>query len=343
MISRRGSVLILVLFVLVVLSLFALSLTYRAGLEVRSARVETRTVTLDALNRSAVAVALSGLSENTNDFDHLAEPWHDHALLSEPPRLPEWDVEPGQEGAAYETDYLVVDEDGKLNVLFASGEALEDLGFTPGQVDAFFDWMDPDSDVRPAGAEDRAYAGLPLPYRAKNAEIEVLEELLLLQGVSRAQFDGEDWNRNRRLDPEENDGPTSEPLDDADGTLRLGLVDLLTAVGDGKINLNTAPREVLETLPISDEAVDQIVGFRAFDRDSRGDLADHVFRGVADIEQLQGLSDEDRAVLSALGKFTSQHYRIAVRSKHVDTGVSRGLSVVVEITSEGPVILLWHP
>jgi len=170
----------------------------------------------------------------------------------------------------------------------------------------------------------------------------VLEELRLIRGISKEQYEGEDANRNRRLDLEENDGPASGPPDDADGSLRLGLADLLTAVGDGMINLNTAPREVLETLPISEEAVDQIVGYRAFDRDSRGDLEDHVFRSVADIEQLQGLTDEDRAVLSALCKFTSQHYRIRVHSVHVESGVSRSLSLLVESTSEELVVRQWQ-
>lgn len=343
MTSRRGSVLILVLFVLVVLSLFALSMTYRAGLEVRAARTEARVVTLDALNRSAVAIAIAALGENTNDFDHLAEPWRDHVSLRDAPRLPEWDVAPGRDEPDYETVYSVADEAGKLHVLFASGEALESLGLSPDQVDAVFDWMDPDLDVRPAGAEDEVYTTLAAPYRTKNAEIEVLEELLLIRGISPTLYHGEDANGNRRLDAEENDGSVSEPSDDADGVLRLGLVDLLTAVGDGKINLNTAPREVLETLPISDEAVGQILGYRAFDRDSRGDLADHVFRSEADIQQLQGLTEQDRAVLSSLGNFTSVNYRIKVRSTHMASSVSRGLSVLVENTSEGPVVRQWQP
>ena len=121
----------------------------------------------------------------------------------------------------------------------------------------------------------------------------------------------------------------------------MGWVDLLTACGDGRINLNTAPRSVLETLPISEQAVDQIVAYRSFDGGSFGRLEDHVFRSATDIEQLQGLKDSDRNVLIALVGFKSVHFRVFVQALHLPTGLRHDVQVLVRMTGDGPEILQW--
>lgn len=70
---QRGSILIVVLFVMVVLAALALSFAYRAGLESRWARDRAIMAQLKAQAESAVIVALARLRENRNDFDHEAE------------------------------------------------------------------------------------------------------------------------------------------------------------------------------------------------------------------------------------------------------------------------------
>lgn len=338
---QRGSVLILVMFVLVVLSLIAVGLTYRAGIINRSARHESISTKLEALSRSAVELALSDLANDTNDFDHWAEPWRDHPDTSARIGMPETLPQEGGIKPEYTTTYQVVDEDGKLNLLFASSEALETLGLQPNQIDAIFDWIDSDRVARAEGAEDEFYSQYPSAYRSKNAPPEILEELLLIRGISLESYWGEDLNHNRILDANENDGAESEPLDNRDGRLRTGLIDLITVLGDGKINLNTAPREVLATLPITDEAVDQIMGFRSFDRNSRGGLEDHAFRSVEDINTLNGLSDVDRDVLTTLCKFSSDFYQIRVQSTHRSTGLRHRLQVLVFVSETGPGVMQW--
>lgn len=338
---QRGSILILVMFVMVVLSLVAVGMTYRVGIHNRSARHEAIQIKLEALSRSAVELALIDLTNNINDFDHWAEAWRDHASVAARSGLPELQPQSGLDEAEYVTTYSVIDEDGKLNLLFASSEALEELGLLPYQIDAVFDWIDEDQVARAEGAEDDFYSQYRRPYRSKNAPPEVLEELLLVRGISLEDYEGEDLNHNRLLDINEDDDAESEPMDNRDGRLQLGLIDLLTVLGDGKINLNTAPREVLATLPISDEAVGQIVGFRAFDRNSRGSLEDHVFRSSEDINTLNGLTDADRDVLVTLSKFSSDFYRIQVHSEHRSTGLRHRLQVLVFVSDTGPGVMQW--
>ena len=339
--AARGSILLVALFAMTILSLVALSMAYRAGVSIRSVRQTAILAKLKAHSESATAIALARLRDSTNEFDHPAEPWHTHAPLSSEDWLDEWQQGTGQDSPQFVTTYQVIDENGKLHVLFASSEAIETLGASPDQIAGLFDWMDTDSLVRADGAESEYYLSLHQPYRCKNANLQLLDELLLIRGFARADYLGEDANHNGVLDSNENDGGLSYPPDDADGTLRLGWVDLLTARGDGRVDLNTAPRLVLETLPISEQAVSQIIGYRTFDQNSSGDLADHAFTSVTDIEQLQGLTQIERDTLATLARFKSSDFRVFVQSVHLLSGTRYDVQVLVRMSDEGPEILQW--
>ena len=341
MIYRKGSILILVLFVMVVLSMAAVSFAYRAGLERRLAAHGAVRARLRTHAASAVAIVLARLKENANEFDHLAEPWHTHEPLATEGWLPEWSANSQGLPPEFATDYQVIDEEGKLNVLFASSEALEKLGLSAKQIACLFDWMDTDDVVQSEGAEEDYYLRAACPHLCKDSPLESLEELLLVRGFVLSDYYGEDADHDRALDACEDDGAASDPLDDADGSLRLGLVDLLTCMGDGRINLNTAPETVLKTLPLSEGAVDQITGFRNFDGNSSGSLEDHVFRSIEDITALQGLTSVDRSVLSASGRFRSEHFRVFVQSRHLKTGLSYCLEVLVRLAGQKPEVLQW--
>lgn len=340
--NRKGSVLIVVLFVMTVLSLVAVSFAYCTNLQSRTFRQDVIMVRLRSHAMSAVAIAMAGLVENTNDFDHRAEPWCMHEPLSSEDWLGGWTVDETGREPLFVTDYQVIDEEGKLNVSFASSEALEKLGMSTEQAASLFDWMDSDDIARAEGAENDYYMSLASPYRCKDEPVQLLDELMLIRGFGLRDYLGEDANHNRVLDPAEDDGQASLPLDNADGLLSLGWVDLLTCHGDGRVNLNTAPRAVLETLPISEESVGQIVAYREFDRDSTGDLEDHAFRSEKDIDQLQGLSEADKAVLKAVAAFKSGHFTILVQSRHLPTSLRYNLEVLVRLEGDKPEILQWR-
>lgn len=93
-------------------------------------------------------------------------------------------------------------------------------------TDAILDWMDPDDVPREEGAEADYYAGLDVPIGIKNGPMDSLEELLMVKGITPDLYFG---------DPERELPP---------------LGDLLTVRGhgDGKLNANTAPYEVLRAL-----------------------------------------------------------------------------------------------
>jgi general secretion pathway protein K len=143
----------------------------------------------------------------------------------------------------------IVDESGKINIntlTDASAIILKNLLTNSGVgaaeadiiVDSILDWKDADDLTRLNGAESDYYMSLPNPYKAKNANFDTLEELLLVRGI------------------------TSEILYGSDK--KKGIVDFLTvnSMGGG-INVNAAPKEVLMAVPgITAEIADTIVSSR---------------------------------------------------------------------------------
>ena len=137
--------------------------------------------------------------------------------------------------------YGLMDESAKLNLNLLDRLKLEDEqvhtlllnipGMTIEIADALLDWIDADDTKRPYGAESEIYEALTPPYKAKNGPLESIDELLLVQGVTPALLYGEDANRNGLLDPGENDGDKTPPLDNADGVLDHGWVAFLSAHG----------------------------------------------------------------------------------------------------------------
>jgi len=114
-------------------------------------------------------------------------------------------------------------------------------------VDAIKDWIDADDEVTGSGAEGGYYAGLEKPYAAKNAPLDCIEELLMVKGMTRELFYG-----------------TGESP---------GMVLCLTVFGDGRININTAPKPVLRALSadMTEDAVERLDEYR---RDEKNNLAD---------------------------------------------------------------------
>ena len=89
----------------------------------------------------------------------------------------------------------IFNESGKISLnglTDASGimvnNLLVNLGSPPEEanriVDSILDWKDEDDLHRLNGAESDYYQSLPHPYKARNADFESLEELLLVKGVT---------------------------------------------------------------------------------------------------------------------------------------------------------------
>jgi len=173
------------------------------------------------------------------------------------------------------------------------------VSFVPNMTEdicnAILDWIDSDEEARLGGAESTTYEGLAVPYSARNAPLESIDELLQIQGITPLQFYGEDANRNGILDPNEDDGSDSLPSDNADGVLNLGFRDYFTVAsrerntmptGDKKININNGI--VAEMFDLLEEEFDtETATFIMAYRMTGDQNADSEAQGKLTIEQQQ--------------------------------------------------------
>jgi hypothetical protein len=97
------------------------------------------------------------------------------------------------DGGAIVTNFGLGPETRKLNVNRAGtleiAVLLKEKGLMPAPAaaaaaDAIVDWRDRDSMPLTGGAEDQYYASLTIPYPCRDSDMTVLEELLLVKGVT---------------------------------------------------------------------------------------------------------------------------------------------------------------
>ena len=150
----------------------------------------------------------------------------------------------------------VEEESAKLNLnslldLDSSGDTLRQVlekvqstipEMTDDVIAAIIDWMDEDDDLEEQGAETEYYMALDPPYRAKNAPVDSIEELLLVRGVTPALLNGSGtspglkslFTVNTREVNFESDGTTIVRLNEGDlTTLESGLS---TALGEPSVS-----------------------------------------------------------------------------------------------------------
>src|SRR5207244_4192716 len=141
--------------------------------------------------------------------------------------------------------YRITDEEARLNVNNSPPARIDRLLQTLGLdkdvrdtiVDSIEDWRDPNEAHRLNGAEsDDYYLKLPVPYRAHNANLESVAELLQIKGVTPAIYNGT------------KDHP--------------GLAGLVTVRGSGSVNMNTAGPGALRALGLSAAEITEIVQSR---------------------------------------------------------------------------------
>ncbi len=262
---RRGSVLLIVLVIVAVLTLAAYNYTHMMTTELEATTMYGSDVQAREAADSGVEYVATMLGNRTDPA--LENLQHNPSLFMGKTVVPSprargtarfsviAPVENSTRGNSIR--YGLMDESAKLNLNLLLTMKLEDEqihtlllnipGMTIETADAILDWIDTDDTKRPYGAESETYEGMTPPYKAKNGPLESLDELLMVKGVTPALLYGEDANRNGLLEPNEDDGDASPPVDNRNGVLDHGWVAFLTAHGresnlraDGaeKIHLN---------------------------------------------------------------------------------------------------------
>ncbi len=247
--TERGFALIAVLLVLGFVAVIGAEFAYSMRLEATAARVYKETLIATHLAEAGLEQAIRelaldytrvGLGDTRDAKDAEADGgcplifYRDTLALK---RLPHRNVPLG----AGQFSYCISDEQARLNLNTSPPDRvarlLETLGLEKQErdaiVDSLQDWRDPNEEHRLNGAEsDDTYLKRPVPYRSKNGNLDSLAELIQVKGVTTKMLEGEDG--------------------------RPGVAALVTVKSPGPININTARREVLRALNLSDAELNEI-------------------------------------------------------------------------------------
>ena len=335
----RGSILMVVLWSLCLLSAFAVILGYEVRQKVSLVKHLDERDRCRLIAEAGVRKAISELKEEqVKSYDALNDKWSNNPAV-----FKNIGVGGGTANICYnyidtqtgnlEVRYGLVDEESKININNITDENKADMllvlqrlfmlvfGYNEAQAQelaaCIIDWRDADSNLSiPFGsAEDPYYTGLTYPYKAKNAAFEVLEELLLVKDMDENIF----------------------------GKIR----NYVTIYGDGKVNVNTASKIVLSALGLSEDIINKIIAFRAGDDGITGTADDNVFNQSSNIvPQLSQFGHLSSAEIAQLSDVANRY--LGTKSGNFSVGCqvklnnSRNVSQINCVINRKGIILYWR-
>ncbi len=249
--SERGFALLAVMLVLALLGIIVAEFAFSMRLEATMVRSFKEEIIGAHLAEAGVQQAIREILTDSTIQGLVDDPLSDESVPlltffrspTQPlPRLPRSLVSLGEGRFSYR----LTDEEARINLNLSPPDLIDRLLLTLGVEkrerdiinDSLQDWKDTNELHRLNGAESEdTYLKLPVPYRARNGNLEAVEELLQIKGVTPALFYGR----------------SGSP----------GLVEFITVAGSGQVNINTASQTALKALGLSDAEVSEILQSRA--------------------------------------------------------------------------------
>ena len=270
---KKSSLLVIILFILFFLSVFSLSLSYSLRLKIDLFKRYLQRFNSLYITRGIINFVIAKLEKisQQKDYDFLEE--EDFLKFKGKKILNFYDFkkEPIKNYQIY-----VFDEEARLNINTVSLETLKRL------LKHFPRWS------------SQKLADKILGYREskKNKLLYSLKELLFIPELKKDYFYGEDLNESTSLEEDEDLNQN--------GKLDLGIKDFLTIYGEGKVNINNAGLEVLESIEgLSLDKAKEIVEKRPF-------------KSLEEVKEKLSLSDEEFQRLNPKIKVESNYFRVVV-------------------------------
>ncbi len=235
--NEKGMVLLLVLVVVALLSALLSDFAFSTLVDLRLAETFRDTTRSEYLARGGITAGRMILQTDNNKYDardDINELWS--IGVQEYP-LAEGSVSVRIDDLDGRLPLnLLVDQQGNPNMIYRDRftRLCEEVGLdNPNALaDALTDWLDPDHEPGPEGAEDIYYFTQDPPYEATDGALHSLDDLILVRGFSKEAL--------KKLEP------------------------FVTSFGNGKLNINTAPPEVLRIWDAeSASAVEDLLSRRA--------------------------------------------------------------------------------
>jgi len=336
--NQRGSILIVCFFVLILITMFTLTVGYtvRQKFQVLS-RLEVRQklrLVGEAGVQKAIYVLLK-FREKPLPFDALNQSWSRNepafkeiqvgdgtfSVILEPATSA---GKPHASGEALQ--YGVMDEERKINInLIKSPDVLRNLFMlaasitkddAQGLVDSIRDWEDADDDTFPLGAESTYYQSLSPGYIPRNGKVVTLAELQWIKGMKPGIYQQ--------------------------------ILSYITLDSAGQVNLNTASRTVLAALGFLPSLCDKILAYRAGHDKVEGTADDQAFDELSTVPQVLAnesyLNDNDRSNFEAVAQTGTLTLKSHFFSSRVIARVSHKIQSlrVTAVFDEKGVIKRWE-
>jgi len=302
--QETGAALVTVLLAVTLLTVVVVEFTYSAQVDHHLTHNGLKVLQARYLARSGINLALLVLKKDMQHsaIDSLSDDWA-RAL----PPLPV---------GAGTVLIRVSDEQGKLNLNALRNtngtingrwrEVAERLfalrGLEPSLLDPLLDWLDGDDFPEPRGAEKSHYLNLTPPYTPRNSFLLTLGELGQIESITSA--------------------------------LRVRLNEVVTVLpaNSAKINVNTAPSEVLAALfpAVDQETLEQFLRTRM----------ETPVRGPSDLRERLGFNPRSPVEALTLTDVRSEFF--AIHTLATVAPVSQGVTVRVQRRAAMVIPISWH-
>lgn len=326
MTKKNGTILITTLWILAILSVLAIGIGFRVSIEARLSKYNIDRVKAQYCAKAGIVKALKILYKGgSGGYDTIRQ-----CGITLPPNiaLPEGEdplkkiftenVGDGAFTVSYDEAgvnyYGMADEDRKININKADKAILLNLlGLNNKDSEdiaaSIMSWR---STTRlPGGAWDNDYESLNPPYKCKHANFSVIEELLLVKGVTPEIFES--------------------------------IRDYITVYGDSgkelKININTATRKVMLACGLGENLATSVMNVRAGNDNKAGTKDDGLVQDLspAATEKWDMTSDER----NALNNFTTRSNYFRIESTGT-TGKSKISVKIACIIDRGAKKLIYY-
>jgi very-short-patch-repair endonuclease len=320
--SKRGSALVVVLWILMIIALIVSIFAFEMQLESKMITLQRARFKADQLALAGVELAKAMLLYKEDDETRDAvgqripneDPWVNQALRITDALPVEYTEPLGDGEMTVKIDY----EESRLNIknmttdqwhlLFQQAEI--PVTRWDDMLDCLTDWQDENDAHHGNGAESDDPFYKNRGYECKNAPVDTVDELLLIKNWGEEVLYG-------TLPGEETDSPI------------FGIADQLTTWGSGKVNLNSTSEKVLNDLGISDDSSGTIQSIR-LGPDGEPNTED------------DGFPPEDLAGLGAdAAFFTFKPEYVSVTSIGKVAGIQSRISCIFKLGEKEAVPLFW--
>jgi general secretion pathway protein K len=322
--DQRGVAIVIVLWVIMVLSLLIGGFAFTMHVETQIASYARKELKAEMLARSGIEVAKMELllhqqSAADAGYDALNQDWATNTELYVNHEL--------GDGVF---NVKITDEESRMPINTASEVQLQRLmtllNVDPSDgdiiVDSILDWIGPGELTRLNGAKSDYYMSLSPPYRAKDAPMDRVDELLLVRGMTPELYHG-------------------KPATDKDPA-QPGLAEVFTTMSSGTVNVNTAAPIVLQAwLGLNDVQVQAVLARRDGADGIPGTDDDLPFHTVGEFFATVG--NLDAAAVQALqGQVSVNSEFFTIKSTGEVGGVKHTILATVHRDNGNIDIVMWQ-